>query len=247
MLESIREKYEAKRQPETLQEASSYLTRLTEGHYTRIWTRLVGEELLVDNKNDETITVDKLSRGTREAVYLSLRLALIGAYARRGAVLPMVMDDILVNFDSRRARAAAELLVEFSRNGYQLLMFTCHEHMVQLFHSLHVDVKVLPHHRDVVESKAIPSDYRPAVYGVDDKSNEIPVQQEYQAAMSSLQLSAEDYDPELEYELSAVVDDQHKDLQLKHELVYVSPDQKSVIDLSSDSDIWTEMNTASGR
>ena len=79
MLESIREKYESKRQPETLQEASGYLQRLTDGKYTRIWTRLVGEELLVDNSQDETITVDKLSRGTREAVYLSLRLALIGA------------------------------------------------------------------------------------------------------------------------------------------------------------------------
>ena len=246
MLESIREKYESKRQPETLQEASAYLNRLTEGHYTRIWTRLVGEELLVDNKNDETITVDKLSRGTREAVYLSLRLALIGAYARRGAVLPMVMDDILVNFDARRARAAAELLVEFSRNGYQLLMFTCHEHMVQLFHSLNVDVKVLPHHKDVVESDAIPTDYRPSIYGVDDQSDEIPSRQEYQAALSSLQLGADDYDPELEYELSAVVDDQHKDLQLRHELVYVSPDQKSVIDLSGNSDIWTSASTAGG-
>ena len=246
MLESIREKYESKRQPETLQEASSYLSRLTEGHYTRIWTRLTGEELLVDNRNDETITVDKLSRGTREAVYLSLRLALIGAYARRGAVLPMVMDDILVNFDSQRARAAAELLVEFSRNGYQLLMFTCHQHMVELFSSLNVDVKVLPDHRDVVESNAIPTDYRKSIYGVEDLSDDLPKAREYQAAMSSLHLGADDYDPELEYELSAVVDDQHKDLQLRHELVYVTPDQKSVIDLSGNSEIWTEMNTAGG-
>ena len=156
MLESIREKYESKRQPETLQEASGYLQRLTDGKYTRIWTRLVGEELLVDNSTEETITVDKLSRGTREAVYLSLRLALIGAYARRGAVLPMVMDDVLVNFDTKRARLAAELLVDFSRNGYQLLMFTCHEHMRDLFHSLDVTVKTLPHHRDVVEHQAVP-------------------------------------------------------------------------------------------
>ena len=158
----------------------------------------------------------------------------------------MVMDDILVNFDSRRARAAAELLVEFSRNGYQLLMFTCHEHMVQLFHSLHVDVKVLPHHKEVVESNAAPTDYRSSVYGVDDHSDDIPVRTEYQAAMSSLQLGADDYDPELEFELSAVVDDQHKDLQLRHELVYVSPDQKSVIDLSAESDIWTQASTAGG-
>ena len=113
MLEMIRESYESKRQPETLKEASTYLERLTEGKYTRIWTRLVGEELLVDNADDETIPVDKLSRGTREAVYLSLRLALVGAYARRGAVIPMVLDDVLVNFDGHRAHCAAELFVIF--------------------------------------------------------------------------------------------------------------------------------------
>ena len=110
LLEAIREGYESKRQPETLKEASTYLEQLTDGQYKRIWTRLIGEELLVDNKQEETITVDKLSRGTREAVYLSLRLALVSAYARRGAVLPLVLDDVLVNFDAQRAKSAAKLL-----------------------------------------------------------------------------------------------------------------------------------------
>ena len=156
MLELIRESYESKRQPETLKEASNYLTRLTEDHYVRIWTRLVGEELLVDNAEGETIPVDKLSRGTREAVYLSLRLALVGAYARRGALIPLVLDDVLVNFDGRRTRAAAEVLYDFSQNGYQILMFTCHDHMRDLFHELGADVRILPDHRDVFENQARP-------------------------------------------------------------------------------------------
>ena len=120
MLEVIRESYESKRQPETLKEASGFLARLTEGTYTRIWTKLIGEDLLVDSEGGETISVDKLSRGTREAVYLSLRLALVGAYARRGAVVPMVLDDVLVNFDGRRIQAAAEVLSEFSYPYYYL-------------------------------------------------------------------------------------------------------------------------------
>ena len=249
MLEAIREKYESKRQPETLQEASSYLSRLTDGHYTRIWTRLVGEELLVDNRNDETITVDKLSRGTREAVYLSLRLALIGAYARRGAVLPMVMDDILVNFDSKRARSAAELLVEFSRNGYQLLMFTCHEHMRDMFHSLNVSVKVLPNHKEVVENNAKPIDFTAGTI-----SRPVPVQtpvpvpviEKVPVAVSKpgFALNADDYDPELEYELSAVVDDQQIEQRLRHELMYVSPNHDSPIDISADHEIWQEDSNA---
>ena len=252
MLESIREKYESKRQPETLQEASTYLARLTDGHYTRIWTRLVGEELLVDNKNDETITVDKLSRGTREAVYLSLRLALIGAYARRGAVLPMVMDDILVNFDSKRARAAAELLVEFSRNGYQLLMFTCHEHMRDMFHSLDISVQVLPHHKDVVDSNAVPMEFnglriprqveQPIIEPMIAAPSYVPAAPSYVPA-STLELEADDYDRELEYELSAVVDDQSRDRRLRHELIYVSPNLDAPIDLSEDHDIWHQTRT----
>ena len=159
MLELIRESYESKRQPETLKEASNYLTRLTEDHYVRIWTRLVGEELLVDNAEGDTIPVDKLSRGTREAVYLSLRLALVGAYARRGALIPMVLDDVLVNFDARRTRAAAQVLFDFSQNGYQVLMFTCHDHMRDLFHELGADVRILPDHRDVFENQARPIRY----------------------------------------------------------------------------------------
>ncbi len=125
----------------------------------RIWTRLVGEELLVDNAEGDTIPVDKLSRGTREAVYLSLRLALVGAYARRGALIPMVLDDVLVNFDARRTRAAAEVLFDFSQNGYQVLMFTCHDHMRDLFHELGADVRILPDHRDVFENQARPIRY----------------------------------------------------------------------------------------
>ncbi len=260
MLETIRESFESKRQPETLREASVYLERLTEGHYTRIWTRLVGEELLVDNAKDETITVDKLSRGTREAVYLSLRLALVGAYARRGAVLPMVLDDVLVNFDSQRARAAAELLCEFSRNGYQILMFTCHEHMSDLFDSLDAKVKVLPPHREVFENQATIYDYRgraasipiqpvPAAKPIVETVPEpLPAREERLSppkllVQSYVNLDTEPYDADLKYELSAVAEDQKLEKRLRHELVYVSPNLESPVDISGNEHIWFETTT----
>jgi prefoldin subunit 5 len=259
MLEMIRESYESKRQPETLKEASGYLERLTEGSYTRIWTRLVGEELLVDNGSDETIPVDKLSRGTREAVYLSLRMALVGAYARRGAVIPMVLDDVLVNFDGQRAHAAADLLCDFARNGYQILMFTCHDHMRDMFHSLGADVRILPDHRDVVESDATPVSYAGSDYVTPrvvyqqteevaepireplplDEPSRIPVEYvEY--ASTKVQIDPDEYDPDLEYELSAVTTDQKRELQLRHELVYISPTSRAPIDISGNEDIWFE-------
>ena len=261
MLEMIRETYESKRQPETLREASNYLEKLSDGRYVRIWTRMTGEELLVDNAHDETIAVENLSRGTREAVFLSLRLALVGAYARRGAVVPMVLDDVLVNFDGQRARNAAEVLYEFSRNGYQIMMFTCHDHIRDMFRDLGADVRVLPSHKEVFESQARPSQFdegprierrvpqnipaRPLVAvepvrakPVTDMSPySIPV--EYIAPASRLNLEANGYDEALAFELSAVESDQLQEQRLRHELVYISPlhSEREIL-LGGNDPIW---------
>ena len=85
-----------------------------------------------------------MSRGTREQLFLSLRLALASSYARRGSPLPLVLDDVLVNFDADRAKAAAAVLRDFAAEGHQLLVFTCHEHIHKLFKSLKVPVSQLP-------------------------------------------------------------------------------------------------------
>ena len=264
MLEMIRESYESKRQPETLKEASGYLSRLTEDSYPRIWTRLVGEELLVDNSEGETIPVDKLSRGTREAVYLSLRMALVGAYSRRGAVIPMVLDDVLVNFDGQRANAAAELLCEFSGQGHQILMFTCHDHMRDMFHALGADVRNLPDHREVVESHAGLTMFEGSDSEIDDTIYEeaepvaeqavepVPIEPEpeniipveyVEFASTNVQIDPDEYDPELEYELSAVTSDQELERRLRNELVYISPTMVLPIDISGNDDIWWESGT----
>ena len=146
MLEDIRESYEAERQPETLGEASVYLSRLTDDKYTRIWTPLGENELRVDNAQGQPMSLDVLSRGTREAIFLSLRLALVAAYGRRGVNIPMILDDVLVNLDAKRAEATVELLCDFAKEGRQLLFFTCHEHIKQMFVKAAVDIRMLPAH-----------------------------------------------------------------------------------------------------
>lgn len=146
MLEDIRESYEAERQPETLGEASIYLQTLTDGKYTRVWTPLGQNELRVDDANGQPMALDVLSRGTREAIFLSLRLALVAAYGRRGVTIPMILDDVLVNLDHKRAKAAVEVLCDFAKEGRQLLFFTCHEHIKAMFMTADVDIRVLPTH-----------------------------------------------------------------------------------------------------
>ncbi len=146
MLKTVYKKYEKERQPETLKEASQFLERMTGGKYCRIWTPLSEDVLLVDDRDGRSAPIELLSRGTREQLFLSLRLALITNYANRGVRMPLILDDVLVNFDAERTAAAAALLVDFARSGYQTLVFTCHQHIRELFEQLQVDVRELPRH-----------------------------------------------------------------------------------------------------
>ena len=89
-----------------------------------------------------------LSRGTGEQLYLAMRLALAKVYGAQAVPLPLVADDILVNFDDDRGRATARLLDTFAAEGHQILAFTCHRHLVTTFerNAPHADIRELPAH-----------------------------------------------------------------------------------------------------
>lgn len=144
LLEDVCATFERERQPETLREASSFLHQLTDGKYTRVWTPLGTNCLKVDSKDGQPLPLEVLSRGTREAVFIALRLSLAAAYARRGVMLPLILDDVLVNFDRDRALYAARTLKTFAELGHQVLMFTCHKHIADIFQEIDVQVRQLP-------------------------------------------------------------------------------------------------------
>ncbi len=160
-LERIREEYEQHRQPETLREASEYMSQLTGGKYTRIWTPLAHDILFVDNSEGQSLSVQVLSRGTREQLFVSLRLALVAAYARRGIHLPMILDDVFVNYDAGRTRTACSVLRDFAKQGHQLLVFTCHEHVWRMFQDIKVDTRRIPNRHGEIE--ALPEEPQPEI------------------------------------------------------------------------------------
>jgi uncharacterized protein YhaN len=174
VLQSLKEDYERNRQPEALLEASDYLHRLTGGRYTRVWTPWGEDVLRVDDESGGSLGVERLSRGTREQLFLSLRLAIASLYSRRGAAMPLVLDDVLVNFDADRSSRAATVMRDFAAAGHQLLVFTCHEHIARLFKSLDVRVRRLPSHVDLSGPTELPeatqsSDESPASEPVSPK------------------------------------------------------------------------------
>ncbi|MFX3639387.1 MAG: ATP-binding protein, partial [Candidatus Pristimantibacillus sp.] len=119
--------YEEERQPVVLRLASGYVNQLTEGRYTRVLTTPGDPSIRLESAEQRIIDSVMLSRGTAEQVYLAMRLAL-AVEAAQSANLPLLLDDLFVNFDRTRLRAAAELLASIAVKR-QLILFTCHEHI----------------------------------------------------------------------------------------------------------------------
>ena len=146
LLEETRAEVARHHQPAALLEASHWLTRLTDGRYTRITTAVDEPRLDVHDAAGVIWNPERLSRGTREQVFLALRLALVRALHDHGIMLPVVMDDALVNFDDQRARAASRTLVEFMADQAgdpQMLVLTCHAHVAGLFRQAGAAVRTL--------------------------------------------------------------------------------------------------------
>jgi uncharacterized protein YhaN len=83
-----------------------------------------------------------LSRGTKEQVYLALRLAAIEQTATDHEPLPVIIDEVLVNFDPERSRRAAQAFAEVSART-QVIVFTCHPWIANLFADVCDDVGML--------------------------------------------------------------------------------------------------------
>jgi uncharacterized protein YhaN len=108
--------------------AERNFVRLTDGAFSGLIVDYAGDAqvLLVKRRNGELLRTSQLSDGTRDQLYLALRLAGIEHHLDHGGKrLPVILDDILINFDDDRARAAMEVLAELGRHT-QVLLFTHH-------------------------------------------------------------------------------------------------------------------------
>jgi uncharacterized protein YhaN len=123
--------YERERQPFVLKHAGRYLDKITRSRYVRVIKKADDNRLVVETSEGLQKSVSALSRGTAEQLYLSMRLAFIKEYANRVGTLPLIVDDILVNFDPQRAKSTIRLLNEVSKEN-QIIMFTCHPNTVEL-------------------------------------------------------------------------------------------------------------------
>jgi uncharacterized protein YhaN len=146
-LEQTLDVYETEKQPRVLEKSSSFLKSIAGDTFSRILLPMDRDHVLVERSNGTRVAEEHLSRGTLEQMYLALRLAHIDVYHKGELGFPLLMDDVLVNFDPGRGRSTASTLARFSRDsGVQILFFTCHPKTADLFpgNTPRVDMGVLP-------------------------------------------------------------------------------------------------------
>jgi uncharacterized protein YhaN len=110
---------------EVLVTAGEILSEVTDGEYHSVHVQGDKKEIVVTARDGAFLTLRQLSRGTQEQLYLSLRLGLAGHFGNTFYAMPVLLDDVLVNFDETRARNMLKVLFRLSER-HQVFLFTCH-------------------------------------------------------------------------------------------------------------------------
>lgn len=118
-------------QPGVIATADRYLSMMTDGRY-RIDTDPRSKDLSI-RSGDETKGIGAWSSGLRAQVLLSVKLAV--AKEMGGGEVPVILDDVLLPFDSERKAGACRALAELS-SEMQVLMFTCDAETAEICRSL---------------------------------------------------------------------------------------------------------------
>lgn len=128
ILEEQIERYRQANQTPVLKRAGDLFAKLTLGSFSGLRDEIddKGKPVLLGVRPDKReVNVSGMSEGTRDQLFLALRLATIDLQRDQEDPLPFVVDDILVGFDDKRSKACLEVLAEFAKKT-QVLVFTHH-------------------------------------------------------------------------------------------------------------------------
>ncbi len=126
------DRYRSEHQDPVLKLASSYFSKLTMASFSEIRSDVndKGVSILIGLRPDGgRLPVEAMSTGTRDQLYLALRLAIVQSRLKSSEAIPFIVDDILINFDDDRSRATLEALSDLGQKN-QVILFTHHRQIV---------------------------------------------------------------------------------------------------------------------
>ena len=105
------------------------LSEITDGKYGRLFVE-DGLELSVYSEG-KRLPAERLSRGTIEQIYFSLRMAALDLMYEEE--IPLILDDAFSSYDEKRLKSALKWL---SRQPRQVIIFSCQkreEEIIKMF------------------------------------------------------------------------------------------------------------------
>lgn len=119
--------------PRIREKAGALMGKITDGKYNELG---VAQDMSVNVfAGNSTRSIDVLSKGTRDAAYLSLRMALADLVCGEN-LPPLTLDESLSLLDEKRAVNVLSMLHDYTNGGGQCLLFTCHKREGQLMSSI---------------------------------------------------------------------------------------------------------------
>jgi uncharacterized protein YhaN len=129
ILRKVREIFIQETRDKLLAGASKYFREITRGEYKAILPKdNIMESDFQAILKDGTIqeSIDLLSRGTLEQLFLAIRISRIKEIE---PALPVIIDDSFVNFDNFHLTESLALIKELA-STHQVFLLTCHSHLV---------------------------------------------------------------------------------------------------------------------
>lgn len=107
--------------PKFTENMSKNISKISNNKYTKVG---INEEkgLIVENEFGEYIPAERLSIGTIDQLYLSLRLSMIDDLSEEN--LPIILDEAFAYYDDYRLENILKFLNE-NMNNHQVIIFTC--------------------------------------------------------------------------------------------------------------------------
>ncbi len=127
------EHYREEHQGPVIQTASRLFAQITLDSFIglRVDINDKGDPVLIGERaNGNRLEVDAMSSGTRDQLYLSLRVATLQWRLQSSEPMPFIVDDILINFDDARSMATLRMLADFSTEN-QVILFTHHQKVIE--------------------------------------------------------------------------------------------------------------------
>lgn len=123
--------YRDRHRSSMLERASEAFQIITRGAYSRLAAQPEGDSDILIAIPAEGVSkrTNELSKATRLQLYLALRVAGYGEFAKVRPTVPFIADDIMEAFDNERSEEALRFFAEMSKLG-QVIYFTHHDHLL---------------------------------------------------------------------------------------------------------------------